>query len=102
METYVARKLAHDDRLRSRWDIIWSATDDDCYEGDREPPVALVESLVEAAELFLEEGDWESARVILPKLSLIEGTHGTGSVLPGSLAGRVDSVRFALKDRDDG
>lgn len=97
MEEFVGRKLAHDTRLAGRWDTVWRATLR--KPDDMEPPPAeLVEALLATAEMYLEEGDWRAARTALPKLALLESVHGVEGAFPGELAGRVDAIRFALKD----
>jgi hypothetical protein len=97
MEEFTARKLAHDTRLARRWDKVWRAT---LRKPDSQvpPPGELVESLLDAAEMYLEEGDWRAAKTVLPKLALLEGVHGVEGVFPGELAERVDAIRMALKD----
>jgi len=97
-EDFVMRKLNSDERLRHRWDRIWAATDDEYRHEPPVAPAALAESLVQAAEFFLEEGDHRSVIPILPRLSYLEGVHGVDGAFPGEIAERVDAIRFALKD----
>jgi hypothetical protein len=95
---FVMRKLNQDDRLRHRWDVVFAATDEDYQPDPPIAPAALAESLIQAAEFFLEGEDHWSVVNLLPRLAYLEGVHGVDRAFPGDLAERVDAVRMAMKD----
>jgi hypothetical protein len=108
-EDRVASKLARDEALRSRWDRVWAATDDEALDRFQwspgsasytPPAAALAASMVQAAEVWLAEGDTVSVEVLLPRLAHLEAVHGPEVLFPGEMAERVDAVRFAMKDAD--